>query len=89
MALLSGRPNLDFGPWDQDKPAYFAAIQSGLDDPGPMTELVRRALSSKSLSKSLSGSGSVGTRFDFDFDFDRDPDPDFDAPGQSEPPFAT
>ena len=44
MALQAGRPNLDFGPWDRDKPAYFAAIQAGLDDPGPMMELVTRAL---------------------------------------------
>lgn len=44
MALQAGWPNLDFGPWDRDKPAYFTAIQAGLDHAGPMTELVRRVL---------------------------------------------
>jgi cell filamentation protein, protein adenylyltransferase len=44
MALQAGRPDLDFTSWDENKPAYFGAIQSGLDDYEPMKQLVRRAL---------------------------------------------
>ena len=40
MALQAGWPNLDFGTWDRDKAAYFAAIRAGLTDSGPMSELV-------------------------------------------------
>lgn len=44
MALQAGRPDLDFTSWDMDKPAYFSAIQSGLDDYEPMKQLVRLVL---------------------------------------------
>lgn len=44
MALQAGWPELDFAVWDQDKPAYFAAIRAGLGGDQPMQQLVRRVL---------------------------------------------
>lgn len=44
MALQAGWPELDFSSWDTDKPAYFAAIQAGLDDDEPMRQRVRQVL---------------------------------------------
>ena len=44
MALQAGRPELDCTPWDRRKADYFAAIQAGTSDYGPMKGLVRRAL---------------------------------------------
>ncbi len=44
MALQAGLPELDFSAWDSNKQAYFAAIQSGLDDYEPMKQLVRQVL---------------------------------------------
>lgn len=47
MAVQAGREPLDYSAWDADKPAYFAAIQRGLDrDYAPMRGLVSRALDS-------------------------------------------
>lgn len=45
MAMQSGRPELNFSYWDTNKRQYFKAIHAGLDDYGPMIELVRIALS--------------------------------------------
>ena len=44
MALQAGWPDLDFTAWDQNKTAYFSAIQSGLDDYEPMKQMVRQVL---------------------------------------------
>ena len=44
MALQAGRPELDCTPWDRRKADYFAAIQAGMTDYGPMKGLVRRVL---------------------------------------------
>ncbi len=44
MALQAGWPLLDFTSWDNDKAAYFSAIQAGLDDYQPMIERVSRIL---------------------------------------------
>lgn len=44
MALQAGKPALDFSCLDQDKPCYFAAIQAGLSDYGPMKDLFRQVL---------------------------------------------
>lgn len=45
MALQAGKPGLDFSSWDQDREAYFAAIQQGLgEEYGLMEAFVRQAL---------------------------------------------
>ncbi len=44
MALQAGWPQLDFTPWDACKDNYFAAIQRGMSDYGPMKSLVKRVL---------------------------------------------
>lgn len=44
MALQAGWPELDFSAWDEKRGAYFAAIQAGMEDAGPMTEVVRQVL---------------------------------------------
>jgi len=44
MTMQSGRPALNFTPWDTDKNRYFSAIRAGLVDYGPMKELVNIAL---------------------------------------------
>jgi len=44
MALQAGWPELDFSAWDENREAYFAAIQAGVMDAGPMTERVRQVL---------------------------------------------
>ena len=44
MALQAGQPALDFSYMDENKEAYFTAIQSGLDDDVPMKEIFRRVL---------------------------------------------
>ena len=44
MALQAGWPELDFTSWDAGKADYFAAIQAGLSDYGPMQRLVRQVL---------------------------------------------
>jgi len=44
MALQAGWPDLDFTAWDQNKAAYFSAIQSGLDNYEPMKRLVTQVL---------------------------------------------
>lgn len=44
MALQAGWPDLDFSSWDANKDAYIYAIQAGLDDYEPMTQLVRQVL---------------------------------------------
>lgn len=44
MAMQAGKPELDFSLWDEQKERYFSAIQAGLDDYGPMKELVRQVL---------------------------------------------
>jgi cell filamentation protein len=44
MALQAGWPELDFSAWDENREAYFAAIQAGMVDAGPMTERVRQVL---------------------------------------------
>ena len=44
MALQTGRRQLDYTSWDENKEKYFAAIQAGLSDYGPMKGLVRQAL---------------------------------------------
>ncbi len=44
MASQAGRRQLDYTSWDEHKEDYFAAIQAGLSDYGPMRRLVRRAV---------------------------------------------
>ena len=45
MAVQAGRDPLDYSAWDDDKPAYFGAIQQGLDrDYAPMRRLVAKAM---------------------------------------------
>ena len=44
MAMQANKPELDFTPWDAHKAEYYAAIQAGLDDYGPMKGLVRRVM---------------------------------------------
>ena len=44
MALQAGWPELDYTPWDDCKIDYFASIQAGMTDYGPMKGLVRRVL---------------------------------------------
>ena len=44
MAMQAGKPELDFSLWDEQKAAYFSAIQAGLDNYEPMTALVRQVL---------------------------------------------
>ncbi len=44
MALQAGKPELDFSFLDREKERYFLAIQAGLDNDGPMKELVRQVL---------------------------------------------
>ncbi len=44
MALQAGWPQLDFTPWDASMDNYFAAIQRGMSDYGPMKSLVKRVL---------------------------------------------
>lgn len=47
MAVQAGREPLDYSAWDADKPAYFSAIQHGMDrDYTLMQGLVSRALDS-------------------------------------------
>ncbi|MEJ1354453.1 MAG: Fic family protein [Candidatus Sedimenticola sp. (ex Thyasira tokunagai)] len=50
MAMQAGKPELDFSPWDEQRERYFSAIQTGLDNDGPMRELVRLVLSDASRS---------------------------------------
>jgi cell filamentation protein len=42
MALQAGQPVLDFSYLDENKNDYFAAIQTGLEDTGPMREMFKR-----------------------------------------------
>ena len=44
MALQAGQPLLDFSYMDENKEAYFAAVQAGLDNYAPMAEIFRRVL---------------------------------------------
>lgn len=44
MALQAGWLDLDYSSWDADRDAYVHAIQAGLDDYGPMIQLVRQVL---------------------------------------------
>lgn len=45
MAVQSGSPPLDYSCWDQDKEAYFAAIQAGMSmNYQPMKDLVSLAI---------------------------------------------
>jgi cell filamentation protein len=44
MALQAGKPLLDFTMLNEDKDAYVAAIQAGMDDVEPMKDLFRRVL---------------------------------------------
>ena len=44
MTLQAGWPQLDYTHWDKRKTDYFAAIQAGMSDYGPMKGLVRRVL---------------------------------------------
>ena len=44
MALQAGWPELDYTQWDERRTDYFAAIQAGMSDYGPMKRLVRRVL---------------------------------------------
>lgn len=44
MALQARQPMLDFTFMDENKNEYFAAIQTGLDDAGPMKEVFKRVL---------------------------------------------
>lgn len=44
MALQAGQPLLDFSAMDDNKQRYFAAIQAGLDDYGPMKTIFRQVL---------------------------------------------
>ena len=44
MALQAGKPLLDFSTLNEQKDAYVAAIQAGMDDVDPMKDLFRRVL---------------------------------------------
>ncbi len=44
MALQAGWPQLDYTHWDRRRTDYFAAVQAGMSDYGPMKGLVRRVL---------------------------------------------
>ncbi|MDT8452616.1 MAG: Fic family protein [Gammaproteobacteria bacterium] len=44
MGLQAGQPLLDFTYLDEHKADYFSAIQAGLDNYEPMTQLFRRVL---------------------------------------------
>ncbi|MDK1023399.1 MAG: Fic family protein [Gammaproteobacteria bacterium] len=44
MALQAGKPVLDFSYLDNNKSRYFSAIQAGLADYKPMTDLFRQVL---------------------------------------------
>ena len=44
MALQAGWPPLDYRHWDECKSKYFAAIQAGMSDYGPMKGLLKRVL---------------------------------------------
>ena len=44
MALQAGSPQLDYTHWDKRRIDYFAAVQAGMSDYGPMKGLVRRVL---------------------------------------------
>lgn len=44
MATQAGRPLLDFSQLDENKTEYFAAVQTGLDNPEPMIEIFKRVL---------------------------------------------
>ena len=44
MALQAGKPLLDFTMPNEDKDAYVAAIQAGLDDMEPMKGLFKQVL---------------------------------------------
>jgi len=44
MALQAEQPILDFTYMDENKKAYFAAIQTGLDNDGAMQEMFRQVL---------------------------------------------
>ena len=44
MALQAGWPLPDYALWDNCRNDYFAAVQAGMSDYGPMKDLVRRAL---------------------------------------------
>lgn len=45
MAVQAGHEPLDYSSWEQNKPAYIAAIHAGLGgDYGPMTQLVAEAM---------------------------------------------
>lgn len=44
MAAQAGWPPLDYTQWDERKAEYFAAIQAGMTDYGPMKGLFRRVL---------------------------------------------
>ena len=44
MALQAGWPEPDYTLWDERKTDYFAAIQAGMSDYGPMKGMVTRAL---------------------------------------------
>ncbi len=44
MALQAGWPLPDYALWDNRKTDYFAAVQAGMTDYGPMKDLVKQAL---------------------------------------------
>lgn len=48
MASQAGYGTLDYSPWDENKPDYFAAIQAGLDmDYEPMMHWVEQAFNAQ------------------------------------------
>ena len=71
MALQAGQPLLDFSYMDENKLAYFVAVQAGLDNYEPMKAMFRQVLHASQQNAlqafwfliCLAGSGLIWTSF--------------------------